>query len=1010
MDPRFGRWLRPIAAITVAFFSFYCIEPWNYLAWAQGNQPSAVSAQPSASKKPKTAPQKFEETLQATQQLIENLDQDVSSGKDITLQLETLKGHQQTLEGADSSIRAEFTATETFLKGKKLPAEILDRHAKAVADYDSNYKTLKGNLDSIVRLETERKEAEGKRDRAKAGAKVKELKERIKAAKDHLTAKVKKPRHQPLDPNNLPHRTPKVKERKPRLKKEEFTEFNKPIQLAYNGDPDDLLLVSNTSTDLPTDSDLAETIEVQFTQEINDLAASLDHNPVKIYNWVRNNIDFTPTWGSIQGANHCLLTKQCNAFDTASLLIALMRTSGIPARYVMGTIELPIDQVMNWVGGFTNANAALQFIASGGIPVTGLQQAGTIKAARMEHVWVEAYVDYIPSRGAIHKQGDTWVPMDPSFKQFTFTPGIDLQAAVPFDAVALVTQLQSTATIDEQQGSVTNVDSAFIQTSLTTLLTQRQNYLDTNLPNATGEDLIGKKAIITKESPFLAGTLPYKTVVTGSKVSGLTDSVRHKITLEVTMEAFFGADLTFTASLPELAMKRISLNYGAATATDEAVVQANAASTTMPAYLINLKPRVQIDGTVVAEGSPVKMGQDQTVTLTFSRPNLGVERVTNNIVAGSYNALVLDLQSIPAQMVEQRKLDLQAIQAQVALGDFTEISRDDIFANILTLIGQTYFGELDTISELIARQNQLAITRLPSESFVSFLFDIDYLFDVPLTAKDGGMGIDVDLNVQVVLDKGTDLDKIVQFRRSSGGLSSALEHTIWEQLFSQEGLEGISAVKLLKLANDQGVPIFQINATNIASIMSMLELSQDVKEDIINAVNAGMEVTVPKKNITLSGWAGVGYVIFDSTTGDGAYLINGGLSGGAFTLLGAFFSSIADWISINQQKGYFPKSNIVNLASKISAFLTGLGFIITVISIVSNPNLSPLQQILQIIVWASATIAMISAGAFLAANLVPFAGVVAIIGLYVLLTAAALWVTGKIEGQASYRRKPWVYA
>ena len=49
------------------------------------------------------------------------------------------------------------------------------------------------------------------------------------------------------------------------------------------------------------------------------------------------------------------------------------------------------------------------------------------------------------------------------------------------------------------------------------------------------------------------------------------------------------------------------------------------------------------------------MGQDQIVTLTFSRPNSGVERVTNNIVAGSYNALILDLQSITGQMVEQRK-------------------------------------------------------------------------------------------------------------------------------------------------------------------------------------------------------------------------------------------------------------------------------------------------------------------------------------------------------------------
>jgi len=31
---------------------------------------------------------------------------------------------------------------------------------------------------------------------------------------------------------------------------------------------------------------------VQITQPIKDLAASLNNNPVKIYNWVRNNIAF----------------------------------------------------------------------------------------------------------------------------------------------------------------------------------------------------------------------------------------------------------------------------------------------------------------------------------------------------------------------------------------------------------------------------------------------------------------------------------------------------------------------------------------------------------------------------------------------------------------------------------------------------------------------------------------------------------------------------------------------
>jgi transglutaminase-like putative cysteine protease len=86
----------------------------------------------------------------------------------------------------------------------------------------------------------------------------------------------------------------------------------------------------------------------------------LDNNPVKIYNWVHDTIRFLPTYGSIQGAHMTLQTPQGNAFDTASLLIALLRAANIPARYVYGTVQIPIEQVMNWVGGVTHPEAVLQ--------------------------------------------------------------------------------------------------------------------------------------------------------------------------------------------------------------------------------------------------------------------------------------------------------------------------------------------------------------------------------------------------------------------------------------------------------------------------------------------------------------------------------------------------------------------------------------------------------------------------------------------------------------------------
>jgi len=63
-------------------------------------------------------------------------------------------------------------------------------------------------------------------------------------------------------------------------------------------------------------------------------------------------------------------------------------------------------------------------------------------------------------------------------------------------------------------------------------------------------------------------------------------------------------------------------------------------------------------------------------------------------------------------------------------------------------------------------------------------------------------------------------------------------------------------------------------------VLPQLQVDADVINDITNAVAAGKEVTVAKTNITYYGWNGCGYIVFDTDTGGGAYIISGGLNGG----------------------------------------------------------------------------------------------------------------------------------
>ena len=313
----------------------------------------------------------------------------------------------------DADIDQGFKDTEKRLKDAKVPQEILDRHDVAVLQY-------KNRKAEFERLTAKVEQANDRNDRA--GRQI--------ALADLGTFMAKYPNaksHQYTDPNKLPFGTGSGKVREPYTTKEQYQASLFPpkyekIMLA-GAIPDGLKLAQATLPPLPAPADTAETEDVQITQAIRDQAAALNNNPVKIYNWVRNNIAFIPSYGSIQGSDMTLQSKRGNAFDTASLLIAMYRAAGIPARYVYGTIEVPADKMMNWVGGVTKPEAAQSLLGQGGIPNIGITSGGVIKTIRMEHVWVESYVDYTPSRGAINKSPNTWVPLDASFKQYAYTQG-----------------------------------------------------------------------------------------------------------------------------------------------------------------------------------------------------------------------------------------------------------------------------------------------------------------------------------------------------------------------------------------------------------------------------------------------------------------------------------------------------------------------------------------------------------------------------------------------------------
>jgi transglutaminase-like putative cysteine protease len=880
------------------------------VAYAATQDKQATKAQPQKAGKQQPA-EKLERFLDDLKADTSKAEGKAAKGEDTSSEVEAIKVRKAELDAIDTDLKKEFALTEQKLKAANLSKEILSRHYKFVKNYEDNLDDLKSDLDSVEKAKT-----------------PSALTAEIAKTQKHL-AKIKPTKkRKPFDPNKLPNKARQTKYAAQEQKKPEennipptqplrkrsglnpFNEQNtaqtrRPILIATNG-PLDGLVSSSQSDDLSsheqlanltTDSvmmnsiigyptiithppasaaDLAETPEIQFTPAILAKAQELEHKPVKIWQWVKNNIEFVPTYGAIQGADMCLQTKQCNDIDTASLLIALLRASNISARYVYGTLELPIEKAKNWLGGVTDPRTVGTILATNGIPGKLLISGGTITAVQFEHVWVNAWINYIPSRGAVHRFGheDTWIPLDASYNQYNYTPGIDITTAVPFDAQSFANQIQSTATINQTDGSVTNVNSALIQQTMQSYQAQVQNYIQQNYPNATVGDVFGKKEIKQQHFPFFPGTLQYITLPGSTEFAQVPDNLKYKVSFEIQDSNAAAPTLSYTTGISELAGKRVTLSYIPATSNDEQVINSYGGIFNVPAYLVNMKPQIRIEGVVAATGNPIGLGNDQTFNMQFVSPAYGTEIVSNVVTAGAYYGIGINPSRVSQDLLSRRKTKLEAVKDTICVNNPYS---DECGGELLYATAMAYFLELNSFEDIAAQSSNVVKAKDVSEAIASANVNVSNLFGVPTRVSETGIMIDVDRNIYVAMSKSGDPAQLRQFMILSGEMSSIMEHAIFEQLY---GAKGVSTIQLLQAANNQGIPIYDISQNNISSVLPILQISNEIKTDIQNAVNAGKTVVIPKQNITYYSWSGTGYIVQDPVTGAGAYMISTNLAGG----------------------------------------------------------------------------------------------------------------------------------
>jgi transglutaminase-like putative cysteine protease len=857
-----SRSLRYISKLVLVSFTCLTLQPLQVVAqtnpitdYLQGSAPLPAPVAAESIRKS----EHYSRTLDDLREVALRAEEKVKSSRSDEDEIIILRNKKNDLEAMTASIAAEFQATEQHLKNKNLPAIFMERHVAAVADFNAKRAEFQSKVDALLLADTAK-------DTVKRRAATAELNTFLRA--NHPG----KP-HKLVDPKNLPLRNPSGKVRPPKLTQQSYDK-------ELPGTSSTLLAallpvnLSSVPSTAPSPDDLAETEDIKLTPAIRALANSLDNNPVKIHRWVHNNVKYLPTHGSVQGADLTRQTKQGNAFDTSGLLIALLRAANIPARYVYGTIEMPVESVMNWQGTST-PEASLQIASQGGIPSAGNISGGAVSKVQLEHIWVEAWVDYVPSRGAINKVGDSWVPLEATIKPTQNIPGLDFKTAVPFNAEAIFNEAKATAIIDTANSSVTNLNSSVVENALNDYQTRIRTYLDATKPNATADEIIGVKKIIPRTDPILLGTLPYKTIVRGGTYSALPANLRHSVTITL-HNTFLGAVFDFggplishTISLPALNTRRLGVTYAPATDADAQILQSykDQQATSLPVYLIKVKPLLQLDGITLAEGPVIGMGMAQVWRTTFIEPGQQAASADTFLVtAGDEMVFGINGNGMKSTAVLER------------LGQ----PPSDTAAENLQQVALTFWMELDLFDELTAEAHKVRAQRMPSAGvFSSPLSSGAFLFGAPISGSYRGRQIDLQRNVTAVAapDQATHF----AFMTQTGIQMSYLEGSVLDQIFRRPQGTGVSTAQLQMEANAQGIPIYTVNKANLAQIMPQLEVSAAVKADISNAVNAGRTATVPKRTLVHGKYIGSGYILQDPESGAAGYLIAGGANGG-FTL------------------------------------------------------------------------------------------------------------------------------
>ena len=147
---------------------------------------------------------------------------------------------------------------------------------------------------------------------------------------------------------------------------------------------------------------LGYTDEYISAPEVAAQASVLGYEPARIFTFVRDEVAFESYQGVLRGALGTLWGGAGNAADQATLLYALLRESGVEARFAQGTLSQSDAQALLQTMFTPALESGLTDVEPSGLIADPLNDP-MLLAETTDHLWVQMFT------------ADGWLDLDPSF-------------------------------------------------------------------------------------------------------------------------------------------------------------------------------------------------------------------------------------------------------------------------------------------------------------------------------------------------------------------------------------------------------------------------------------------------------------------------------------------------------------------------------------------------------------------------------------------------------------------